>query len=60
MYGLILALHHDARFLKMPGSVNRAQLGFDRLVQSYQSPQSDENQKSASKQNPKSAVRKTA
>lgn len=60
MYGLILALHHDARFLKMPGSVNRAQLGFDRLIQSYQSPQSDENQKTAGKQNPKSAVRKTA
>ena len=25
MYGLILALHHDARFLRMPGSVERAQ-----------------------------------
>jgi AcrR family transcriptional regulator len=60
MYGLILALHHDARFLKMPGSVNRAQLGFDRLIQSYQSPQPDSSQKAASKQNPKSAVRKTA
>lgn len=36
MYGLILALHHDARFLRMPGSVNRAQAGFDRLIDSYQ------------------------
>jgi AcrR family transcriptional regulator len=60
MYGLILALHHDARFLKMPGSVNRAQLGFDRLIQSYQNPQHDENLKTAARQNSKSAVKKTA
>jgi AcrR family transcriptional regulator len=39
MYGLILALHHDARFLRMPGSVERAQLGFARLIESYQKPQ---------------------
>ncbi|HEY4074219.1 MAG TPA: TetR/AcrR family transcriptional regulator [Herbaspirillum sp.] len=32
MYGLILALHHDARFLKIPGSVQRAQSGFERLI----------------------------
>ena len=32
MYGLILALHHDARFLKIPGSVERAQAGFERLI----------------------------
>jgi hypothetical protein len=35
MYGLILALHHDARFIKRPGSVERARLGFERLLQSY-------------------------
>jgi AcrR family transcriptional regulator len=35
MYGLILALHHDARFLRMPGSVDRARAGFDRLIQNY-------------------------
>jgi len=34
-YGLILALHHDARFLRIPGSVERAQAGFDRLIDSY-------------------------
>ena len=39
MYGLILALHHDARFLRMPGSVERAKAGFDRLIQNYQNPQ---------------------
>jgi AcrR family transcriptional regulator len=64
MYGLILALHHDARFLKMPGSVNRAQLGFNRLIQSYQHPQPDGDRKTALKQQPsqqtKSAVKKTA
>lgn len=35
MYGLILALHHDARFLRSPGSIDRAQKGFDRLLASY-------------------------
>jgi len=32
MYGLVLALHHDARFICRPGSVQRAQTGFTRLV----------------------------
>ena len=40
MYGLILALHHDARFIKRPGSVDRAQHGFDRLLEVYKNPQS--------------------
>lgn len=35
MYGLILALHHDARFLKIPGSPARAHQGFERLINSY-------------------------
>ena len=35
MYGLILALHHDARFLKKPGSIERAQSGFNRLIDYY-------------------------
>ena len=38
MYGLVLALHHDARFIKRPGSVDRAQVGFERLLQSYINP----------------------
>jgi AcrR family transcriptional regulator len=37
MYGLILALHHDARFLRQPGSVDRAKIGFDRLLENYRS-----------------------
>lgn len=36
IYGLILALHHDARFLRMPGSVERASVGFRRLLATYQ------------------------
>jgi AcrR family transcriptional regulator len=38
MYGLILALHHDARFIKRPGSVDRAQRGFERLLDVYKNP----------------------
>jgi len=40
MYGLILALHHDARFLRIPGSLERAGTGFERLVETYRNPQS--------------------
>ncbi len=34
MYGLVLALHHDARFLKSPGSGERAHAGLARLIAS--------------------------
>ncbi|MBV8667531.1 MAG: TetR/AcrR family transcriptional regulator [Burkholderiaceae bacterium] len=40
MYGLILALHHDARFIKRPGAIDRAQIGFERLLEVYKNPQS--------------------
>jgi AcrR family transcriptional regulator len=39
MYGMILALHHDARFLRMPGSIDRAHVAFDRLIEHHQNPQ---------------------
>jgi AcrR family transcriptional regulator len=32
MHGLILALHHDARLMRTPGALQRAQLAFERLV----------------------------
>jgi AcrR family transcriptional regulator len=35
MYGLILALHHDARFLRSPGAIERARGGFERLIENY-------------------------
>jgi AcrR family transcriptional regulator len=38
MYGLILALHHDARFLRIPGATERARRGFERLIENYRSP----------------------
>ena len=57
MYGLVLALHHDARFIKRPGSVERAQTGFERLLKSYQS---DGPLQSAPATKLASAVRKTA
>ncbi|MFM8736360.1 MAG: TetR/AcrR family transcriptional regulator [Betaproteobacteria bacterium] len=32
VHGLILALHHDARFLRHPGALERAQQGFARIL----------------------------
>ena len=57
MYGLVLALHHDARFIKRPGSVDRARVGFERLLHSYQT---SAPLKSVPPSNPKTAVKKTA
>ncbi len=36
IHGLILALHYEARFLKTPGSVERALAGFERIVREHQ------------------------
>src|SRR5205823_1500971 len=38
MYGLVLAVHHDARFMRRPGTVERAQRGFARLIADYRNP----------------------
>ncbi len=35
LHGLILALHHDARFLRNPGVLDRARTGFDRVLGHY-------------------------
>lgn len=35
IHGLILALHHDARFLRLPGALDRARHGFARIVGHY-------------------------
>jgi len=32
LHGLVLAVHHDARFLQNPGAVGRARRAFDRLI----------------------------
>lgn len=36
MNALVLGLHHDSRFLKIPGSIERTQLSFKRLIENYQ------------------------
>ena len=41
IHGLILALHHDARFLRNPGVLDRARMAFARIVQHYQAPDAD-------------------
>jgi AcrR family transcriptional regulator len=35
IHGLILALHYEARFLKNPGSIARANAGFENILQRY-------------------------
>ncbi len=35
LHGLILALHHDARFLRRPGALDRARRGFERTLSHY-------------------------
>lgn len=35
MHGLILALHHDARFLRNPGVLDRARAGFEHVLAHY-------------------------
>ncbi len=35
IHGLILALHYEARFLKLPGASERARQGFARLLERY-------------------------
>ena len=35
LHGVVLALHHDARLLKSPGSVERATRSFERIIASY-------------------------
>ena len=35
IHGLILGLHYEARFLKNPGSIDRANAGFDNILKLY-------------------------
>jgi hypothetical protein len=35
LHGLILALHHDARFLRIPGALDRVRAGFERTLSHY-------------------------
>ena len=38
IHGLILALHYEARFLKKPGSIERANKGFENILARYGAP----------------------
>jgi AcrR family transcriptional regulator len=38
IHGLILALHYEARFLKVPGAAERARQGFARILERYRLP----------------------
>jgi hypothetical protein len=38
IHGLILALHHDARFLRIPGALDRARAGFVRVATHFATP----------------------
>ncbi|MES2957359.1 MAG: TetR/AcrR family transcriptional regulator [Pseudomonadota bacterium] len=38
LHGLILALHHDARFLRLPGALDRAQRAFEHVLSHYVAP----------------------
>jgi AcrR family transcriptional regulator len=38
IHGLILSLHHDARFLKLPGALERARLAFERMQAHHLAP----------------------
>jgi AcrR family transcriptional regulator len=40
IHGLILALHYEARFLKNPGSIARANTGFENILRRYGAAQS--------------------
>jgi AcrR family transcriptional regulator len=35
IHGQILAVHHDARFLRLPGALDHARTGFERVVEYY-------------------------
>ena len=38
LHGLILSLHHDARFMRSPGAIGRASVGFERVIQTVVTP----------------------
>ena len=38
LHGLILSLHHDARFMRSPNATLRAGIGFERIVACYATP----------------------
>ncbi len=57
IHGLILALHYEARFLKTPGSINRAVQGFHSILERYEVPNLKQKQPLAGKKPALSAIK---
>ena len=57
IHGLILALHYEARFLKTPGSIQRAIKGFDSVLQRYAADAYEKNQALAHAKSTKNAIK---
>jgi AcrR family transcriptional regulator len=49
VHGMILAVHHDARFLKLPGALDRARASFERVISHYATPNTPPNAKQRGK-----------
>jgi AcrR family transcriptional regulator len=58
IHGLILALHYEARFLKTPGSIERAVRGFGSILQRYAAEHSERKRASPPAASDKFAIKK--
>jgi AcrR family transcriptional regulator len=57
IHGLILALHYEARFLQVPGSIGRANVGFDNILARSATPEAPPAQAAAAKAKPSASRR---
>jgi AcrR family transcriptional regulator len=57
IHGLILALHYEARFLKSPGSMDRAIKGFESILQRHSSDFSEQNRQIAGIKSKNNAIK---
>ncbi|MBS7809189.1 TetR/AcrR family transcriptional regulator [Variovorax sp. PCZ-1] len=57
IHGLILALHYEARFLKSPGSIERAVQGFNSILERHSTEFSELNRPVAGKKSTQSATK---
>lgn len=60
MNALVLGLHHDTRFLKIPQSIERTQHSFERLIENYQIASTSPEVKSVSRKKAPSAAKRAA
>ncbi len=57
IHGLILALHYEARFLKSPGSIERAVKGFNSILERHHAEILEQKQPPAGKKSPLSTIK---